>query len=338
MNKKWKERFIALAKWTFAIGILTLLLKSGKISLNDLGVFLKQPSRALLCVLIIFGNYLISFYRWRTMVGGLSLKLKYTAAVRLGMLGQFFSSVIPGTVGGDLVKAVYVAKRFPEKKVAAVSTIFLDRVVGLLGMVLLSGTAYFFGRHLVAAGNGNLIHLIQALGTTLMLGAITIVVFFLALTIWGSKFPNHLPKKYSESFWYKKVEPLYEIIVAYKKRPMILWRVLLLSVFIHIVNMACFWIIANTIYGPSPWGSVSVSTFVLSGILGLIAMAIPVAPMGLGVGQVAFSAIFLALGAPSAAFGTSIVTVQQLVSLCVNLSGAVFFATYKQEIPQPSLV
>jgi uncharacterized membrane protein YbhN (UPF0104 family) len=156
------------------------------------------------------------------------------------------------------------------------------------------------------------------------------------LTLWGRKFPDKISERFAGSFWYKKVDALYEIIVHYKRQPLVLWRALALSVLIHIINVLVFYIIAYTIYGAQPWGAVTTSTFVIAVILGMIAMAIPVAPMGLGVGQVAFAAIFLALGAPHANFGTSLVTAQQLVSLCVNLTGAVFFATYKQDLPTQS--
>jgi uncharacterized protein (TIRG00374 family) len=294
-----KNQILALLKWTFAIGILVLLLKSGKISLNELAVFLKKPQNAVLCFLILLANYLLCFYRWRLLLSAVGLKIQYKMAVKLGMLGQFFSSIIPGTVGGDLVKAVYITKKFSNKKTAALSSIVLDRVVGLLAIIILSGVSYIAGYQIVHSQTHPLIPLIEALGMSLALGAVSILLALSALSLWGKKLPNQLPKKYENRFWYPKVEALLEIIVCYKNDTRALWQTLSLSLFVHALNMLCFWVIAVTIYGPGPWGLLKLSTFVMSAILGMIAMAIPVAPMGLGVGQVAFAAIFriqLALG------------------------------------------
>jgi hypothetical protein len=63
-------------------------------------------------------------------------------------------------------------------------------------------------------------------------------------------------------------------------------------------------------------------------------MSLPIAPLGLGVGQVAFSVLFTAMGAPSAAFGAAIVTGVQIVNVALNLVGVFFFVTYKNEVAQ----
>ena len=58
-------------------------------------------------------------------------------AVRLTFVGLFFNAVVPGTVGGDLVKAYYVCKH-TDRKAAVLVTIFVDRVLGLTELVLLA--------------------------------------------------------------------------------------------------------------------------------------------------------------------------------------------------------
>jgi uncharacterized protein (TIRG00374 family) len=62
-------------------------------------------------------------------------------AVELTFLGNFFNQVVPGgLVGGDVLKAVY-ASRGREKAAHAVVSVFVDRVLGLFGTVLLACVA-----------------------------------------------------------------------------------------------------------------------------------------------------------------------------------------------------
>lgn len=75
--------------------------------------------------------------RWWLLLGTQGIRIGYWEAVRLTFLGQFFNAVVPGTVGGDLVKAYYVSKHTP-KKAAALLSVFVDRLTGLVGLALMA--------------------------------------------------------------------------------------------------------------------------------------------------------------------------------------------------------
>ena len=59
-------------------------------------------------------------------------------SIRLTFLGHFFNFVVPGSVGGDLVKAWYINQHAQHVGVVLV-TIFVDRLMGLFEMVILAG-------------------------------------------------------------------------------------------------------------------------------------------------------------------------------------------------------
>jgi len=80
---------------------------------------------------------LLAAVRWRMLLRVQDIDVSLWEAVRLTFLGQFFNSVVPGTVGGDLVKAYYVAKHTP-KKAAVLMSVFVDRLVGLVGLALMA--------------------------------------------------------------------------------------------------------------------------------------------------------------------------------------------------------
>src|SRR5439155_688827 len=50
----------------------------------------------------------------------------------------------PGMTGGDLVKAILVARDHPEQRPAAVLSVIVDRAIGLLGLALVASGVLFF--------------------------------------------------------------------------------------------------------------------------------------------------------------------------------------------------
>ena len=58
----------------------------------------------------------------------------------LGFIGMVFNLVIPGAVGGDLIKAAYLV-RMRIRKTQAIASMVIDRIVGLLGLFILAAIA-----------------------------------------------------------------------------------------------------------------------------------------------------------------------------------------------------
>jgi len=52
---------------------------------------------------------------------------------------MFFNLFMPGAVGGDVVRIFYLLKEVPRKKTAALLAVLMDRVVGMLGLILFAG-------------------------------------------------------------------------------------------------------------------------------------------------------------------------------------------------------
>lgn len=74
------------------------------------------------------------------------VRLSLWDSTKLTFAGNFFNFAMPGGMtGGDVIKAYYVT-RFTKRKTEAVTTIFLDRVIGLIGLVLMSGAVMLVTR------------------------------------------------------------------------------------------------------------------------------------------------------------------------------------------------
>lgn len=96
--------------------------------------------RLVLVSLVVFGPtpvVLAMRLRWLLVVHGIILSA--WQAVRVTFAGNFIIGTTPfGTHGGDAVKAYYIARDTPYKH-EAVTTVFVDRVIGVVSLIGLAG-------------------------------------------------------------------------------------------------------------------------------------------------------------------------------------------------------
>ena len=80
---------------------------------------------------------LVVSWRWRMLLGVHGVHLRLWRVFELTMIGQFFSAFLLGTTGGDVIKIFYVARAVPQRRTAVSFTVIVDRVIGLIAMLLL---------------------------------------------------------------------------------------------------------------------------------------------------------------------------------------------------------
>jgi uncharacterized protein (TIRG00374 family) len=93
---------------------------------------------ALVCT---FASVTLSFVRWHVLVNALGLNFRRVDAMRLGALGYALNFVSLGSIGGDMFKAIFLAKEYPGRRTEAVATVLADRLLGLLMMMVLASSA-----------------------------------------------------------------------------------------------------------------------------------------------------------------------------------------------------
>jgi uncharacterized protein (TIRG00374 family) len=78
----------------------------------------------------------ICSWRWRLLLAVHGVRLRFWRVFELNMIGQFFSAFLLGTTGGDVIKIFYVARAVPDRKVAVGFTVVVDRVIGMIALLL----------------------------------------------------------------------------------------------------------------------------------------------------------------------------------------------------------
>ena len=305
----------SILKIALASALIYWLIASDKINLNAIQLIL-APEYLIPCFVLIFGNLFITSERWRFLLSRQDVILNRWSALKLTFIGLFFNFAMPGGVGGDVVKGVFIAKSQPEKKGVAAFSILMDRILGLYSMVLIAVISMFF----------DLSHVLATEALKMLF--IFVVIFLLASSTFFALAFTKNEKLFTQIDLLLRKLPLglklariYEILHSYGKKSSTFWNSILLS-FIAQSFTVFFIILVGNAMGMT---DVRWTTYFLVVPLGLIATALPIAPAGIGVGQAAFYFLFNLYLGYQTDLGPNVMTVMQIVMFCFGLVGAVLY-------------
>ena len=231
-----------------------------------------------ICVVLACLGYLASMlvisYRWYGLVRIQGVPVGLWEAVRLTFLGQFFHSVVPGTVGGDLVKAYYVAKHTP-KKAAVLVSVFVDRVLGLAELTLLAGLMLSGVLVFGAARLGDEGIRAAAITTLTVVALVAGTLVFLLSARFRRLF--HLEKLYRRLPIAHHIEAAGEAARIYARRPRALLKAVGLTFLAHVAWIGGVVSLGTGLALDIPW----YSYFVYIPLIYIIG-SVPVTPGGVG--------------------------------------------------------
>lgn len=303
-----------LIKLIIALGLIYWLINSGKLDFAILKSSFSTPTRVILAILFMQIDNIIVAYRLRLL---LDIKVKNTINfIKLfwaNWIGIFFNSVLPGSVTGDIVKIFYI-KDLDEnltKKYLLVS-VFIDRVLGLLGLISLGGISSIINYSKLNNLGGDVLVL-----THINMALFFIVICVLVMIFYFENLPIFLAKSFNQKKYIgkfiNKLEELWRNICLFKS---IIFKALGVSMIIQGAAILIFWFLTNG-YADNTF-SLSTAFTVLP--IGFIAIAVPIAPAGLGVGHVVFQKLLSFFGIMN---GASLFNIYFFVVMFSNLTGVI---------------
>lgn len=268
-------------------------------------------------------NLFIVSERWRLLLTTQNHHPNRFELYKLTLIGIFFNFAMPGGVGGDIVKAFYFYKDHPQSKAIAVSSVFVDRLLGLYTIIAMAlGVMLLDMNHVFG---------ISTLQQLFILFSVIFVFFNIGLFFLFSKNPAILKlvtKILSVLPFKEKFEKLYQSGQIYGSNIALLSKVFILSFLGQ--TFAIFIMYFTGHYGGVD-SDVLLKTYFLVVPIGFMATAIPISPAGVGVGQAAFYFLFnLYLGRTSE-IGPLVITMYQLILLIFGLVGAYFYLVKSQK-------
>ncbi|MFO1021375.1 MAG: lysylphosphatidylglycerol synthase transmembrane domain-containing protein [Planctomycetales bacterium] len=131
-------------KWVVALGLIAGLIYFNRKDISDFRNLEKDWGYLGIGFVLCLVATLSTFFRWYLLVRALDFPFRVWDAIRLGFMGTLFIYAGPGLVGGDLFKAVFLAREHPGRRAVAASTVFLDRLLGMLALFNLGAIASLF--------------------------------------------------------------------------------------------------------------------------------------------------------------------------------------------------
>jgi glycosyltransferase 2 family protein len=83
--------------------------------------------------------HLLTSLRWHVLLAALDIRISQARTFTINMVGAFYNAFMPGTTGGDVIKAYYAAKHAPEKRTRAIISVLIDRAIGLYALLIIGG-------------------------------------------------------------------------------------------------------------------------------------------------------------------------------------------------------
>lgn len=327
-------------KYGIGIGVLTYMVWSywepanGQVGLSNIWnkhVVQGEPihwAPFLLAGLICLVSVLITFVRWYILVRAQGLPFTLSNAMRLGLIGYFLSNVLPGSIGGDIIKAAFIARE-QSRRTVAVATVLIDRAVGLWGLcwlVVLLGGYYWLNGSLEGPAGGFFQSIITSFG----------MIVGLSVLVWT--FLGMLPERRAHRFAGRlsripkvghSAAEFWRAIWMYRGQTRSVVLALLLALIGHIGFVVTFYFASLTLFDRDQVPTLAECFLIIP--VGMAIQAIPMAPGGLGIGEAGFAWLFKKIGyAEVNGFSSSMV--QRVLTWILSLAGYFIFLGMRPEL------
>ncbi len=244
---------------------------------------------------IYLAAILLTFFRWYLLVRAVDLPFRLADAVRLGLIGLFFNSFLPGSVGGDIIKAAVLARE-QDRRIVAVATVIMDRAIALWALVwfvALMGGVFWLTGHLEGPVALRSKRIVLIASSIVGVSAVVWLLLGLLPTWRAERFAGRLERLprvggSAAEFW--------RAVWMYRCRQATVAAVLGLSWIGHVGFVFAFWCSANVLWNPELGAIPSLAEHFLLVPIGLVVQALVPTPGGAGGGEWGFGALYKVFG------------------------------------------
>jgi uncharacterized protein (TIRG00374 family) len=234
----------------------------------------------------VFLGILICSYRWKLLANYKKIQSSFWNFIRYYLAGTFVNNFMPSFIGGDTFKS-YETGKLQGKYVEAVSAVMMDRIIGLLGAMIL---ALFF----------SLVNINQIKNNWILMLTNGAVGIFLIVLIFSVKFKKPF-------FWFlrgkylpQKIKQVIENLKDYSDQS-ILMRTFLLTFLFDFVGVA----LANYILFSALGIKIGIINYLSIIFIISIVASVPISINNIGIKEWAYVTFFGAFGLTA----SSVVTV-----------------------------
>ena len=280
-----------IVRITICAALIYWLIKSNRFDFTVIKEIEITNRSVMLCFIgflsVFCGLFLLGLRLW-ILLCFKRFTITFKRAFGITLLGAFWGVLLPGLAGGDVVKAGYLAINVSERRMDAVSTIFMDRVVGLFSLFLVGA---------IAATVASILGIFHLDPIILMAYPVTVILLCFGVFIFITNvLDKSMLKRAIESIVPTKILDFVRSVKQYFKSPKLIVLVIMLSILNHLFVL-CTFIIGAVIIDDN----IAVFTHFILNPLAMAMNIIPITPGGIGIAESAFSFLFQIAGSPNGA-------------------------------------
>jgi len=274
-------------------------------------------------LLALGGGLLLQAMRWIILLDVQGIAITYWRSLRILLVGMFFNLFLLGATGGDIIKIFLIMREAPEKKAGALLSVFIDRVVGVLALAVVSAVVILLRWDELMA------HEVTRYGVAtvaVILGGSIGFVFVAWLTgrfNLASKLPLWLPA-------HKKIVEAAAAFVEYARAGRSVGKAFMLSIAAHLLMFSTFWFGAKAFAA----GLNLLSIYCVMPIVATVT-ALPISIGGAGIREGLFIQILGALYATPESIATLVSLSGFMMQVFWSLVGGAVYLSYRasQSVP-----
>ncbi len=320
-----KQLLIKSLKIGLAIFIIAYLFRHGLLRKET---FLKLFKTENLLFIFLSGisftiAQMLSATRLVLLLRTINIPLQFLPAFKLIIIGNFFNTFIPGTVGGDVVKGLFLIKKEETNKGKSVGIIIMDRILGLVALICMGVASLVY---LLYQGNSVLsAHLNEI---HFVLSVISIILFLLVACCLLAKSRRFRKKVKDIGAAIFGEGVLYYSIIGFGNLTRdwrTLWKALIASFFIQLLSLVGLLIICNIVSEVLPDAITLIAAFSIIILMGVI----PITPGNIGWTEFVASLIMSAISSNA---GAEIFLYWRIVTVLCSLPGGLLYLNYGADL------
>jgi uncharacterized protein (TIRG00374 family) len=314
---------LSILKWVIALGIIAYLVSQNRESFEQISTKTIDWRFLIAAFALCGGSIVLTFYRWYLLVIALDFPFRFSDALRLGSLGILSNFVGPGGVGGDVVKAVLMAREQKGRRSVAIATILLDRILGLIGLLIIgAGATLLVADHI---DHRNTIVAILWGGSIAGLTGVVVLLHPATPRSWWMKRLIRVPKVGGI------IADIADGISLYHQRRTIVALTVVLSVVSHFGLISSFYCCARII-ATAPETPSYVTQLLLFPLAEIVGVIVPL-PGGVGALEAAVEESY-SLASKDPAIGLIAVGAYRISQIVVAAIGSVFYMASRRQIQE----
>jgi hypothetical protein len=282
-NRRWKGTLTAVLRIAAAVVLIIVLLRR-----TDVGQALDLIRGARLGfvlggALVMAMPIAIGGFRWWLLLRSQGLTLPYHFVLRVNVAGLALSTVLPTSVGGDLLRVGYTTRDGMVE--AALATVLFDRILGVVGLLVICD----FASLLLLARTGS-----PGLLALAGLGSAIVAAFLLALMV--EPVYDGMSRLAGRVRVWRLGERLVRVadgVRSYRTQPRLILQTLGLSVLLWLVYS-----LAWSLLGASVGSTAPLLSYLVCVPLVALAAMLPISIGGLGVRENSFVILMGHFGTP----------------------------------------